>query len=365
DQMNKLSEYAKKKQEIERSNLFLNLQDARKYFIFAENRKRVMENFSQLERRIEDHEKKIRELNSLRQKHDEYVELSGKKSALERRLKDLENSETGYRLTEDRIKRLKSEISTLETQIQKMKAEIEKNTGIGTATAESIDDVRKAADLENERMKAEIKKIDLKIKENEQNMKLLSEYSALLNGKGLCPVCGTALGSEKVDDIVRHYSDDIDKVKGEIKELMERRDKLQELQQKEEKLLRFLDSRTVHEFLINSRSIMEKNNEVNTLNESFEALKNKHLEYTKLQDEFSKMDLETLRDFDNRYQALKYETDGTDMAAMEEEKKKINTELSDLNQSMISIEQKIPEIKKTNENDLERLEKDYREASEK
>ncbi len=361
----KISDFVRRKQEIEKSSLFINMQDARKYFTYVDKRRSVMETISNLEKQVENHEKNIRNLENLKEKHNDYQNFIQRKNAIDQRLKEIEGDERDYTVKSDRLNKLKEEISFINRDLEGLKKAIFDNTGIEYPYEQAIENARREANAENKKLQDDIKEAEIKIKEDERDKKLLKEYSSMLNGKGICPVCGTGLGSEKAESIVEHYGIEISGKDREIQILRKKAEDLSSIQGKKEILLKFLDSSVVHSFLMKSETIKNRNDDLKKLLADFERLEKIHEEYVKLKGELSGTDLESMREYDNTYRSIMLEIDRTDINAIRQNLENNRKTLGEINDFISTVERKIPGIARENDHDLVKLEDEYRIANEK
>ncbi len=362
---NKISDFVRRKQEIEKNSLFINRQDARKYFAYADKRKSVMETISNLEKQVENHEKNIRNLEALKEKHNDYQNLIQRKNAIDQRLKEIEGDERDYTVKSDRINKLNGDISDLNRDLEGLKKSILDKTGIENPDEQAIENARNEENAENKKIQDEIKETEIKIKEDERDKKLLSEYSSMLNGKGICPVCGTSLGSEKAESIVEHYGIEISRKDEEIRMLRKKAEDLSSIQRKKEILLKFLDSPVVHGFLMKSETVKNRKDDLEKLLSGFERLEKIHEEYLRLKEELANMDLESMREYEDTYRSLMLEIGRTDISAIRQDLENNRKTLGEINDFISTVEMKIPGIARQNESDLAELENEYRMANEK
>ncbi|KAA8922673.1 DNA double-strand break repair ATPase Rad50 [Thermoplasma sp.] len=291
--------------EITSSEVYLNRDRIRAYWIDKGQLQEYMKSLSRLDDQIKTYEDSMKLASELEAQHEEYERKRVRLDEIKHELDDLRQYESKYGSFSLGLQQKVETLNDYSRKKESLGAEISRIVGkpfSSTGELQAIyDDVRKRLDNVTEvQGDLKVRMGTMKQQENE-----IRRNMGLLGGHNTCPVCGTDLGEKGSRDLLDHYSEEIKRLDNEMKKIEEEISKYEDEKKTLRSLETYLASGKIREYSSLENQIMDLEKKIGEDRDSLSSLEEKHQRYVQLDQEYRSIDLDDLRKKDEKWRNAK------------------------------------------------------------
>ena len=283
------------------------------------------------------------ELEHLEEAHEKYLFLKKEIDSTEATLEKLKSAYEDYTRKVQLASDEKEEIGKIEKRISIGKEEIQGVLGV------EINDRRKLEDTVNEKRRAfqeamqQKSAYESRVKHLDKEKKTIEEKIKTISGITLCPLCQQPITDEHRIVILNGYNDEvseknseIEKSNGLIKEIDNDLNKLN-------KIMGFINSRKINDFYTDTENYESRKVKYDRLNGEIKNLEPDYLTYAKIQKEndLKKKELKDLETNYHKYESLKMNISGTDIAKIQDETSTMRSNIVEMEKDLQKIQMEL------------------------
>ncbi len=275
EEISKYSNIEDELNSIESNVYYKNRDKISNYFNIKNKNNLILDSIKDLERKISDYNNYKKNLENLSYNYKKYLEL---REIYNRNKNEIKNSIEDYNKYNSKFSILKN----MDDDISKITSYINGNISKYNIDIDNIKSERDKINVKITEYKNNITEIKSKVSSLNDKLKEYNTNIETLNGKSKCPLCGSELSKDHLNNIITEYNLEKENILKEINELGKNKkmydNEIIKLQEKYD----ILNSTDVDKIISYNNQLKELNNKKNDLLREIEALKIKHDKYLEL-----------------------------------------------------------------------------------
>ncbi|BAB59370.1 purine NTPase [Thermoplasma volcanium GSS1] len=299
-----------------------------------------------------------RKLEDLQSFRSEFLEKKKRKEDLDKLRSSLKEDEDNYQSAVRNIENIKKWIENEEKEIERMSAFISEILKIQEITPEIINSRRAEINSSLMQIEGKIASLNASIDAMRSHKMEVEENAAMLSGRGVCPVCGTHLGTEKSEDLVKHYGEEASRLEEDINKTENEIKKLDEERKHQKKLLDRINGKDVERLIASYNLLSSKRAELKKFMDDEARLKEAHLKAEAAISQYNSIDLGDLEAKNEEWLKANAVISSIDIENIRSRFEEKNKQLNDIIKRMNEIEVNIPDVESYNENSLKRIDEE-------